>query len=110
MLTLTLVWRDPPGDTIHNKLHSRLISTDSGKVFTSDDEIKIRNNVQKISMSNPTTNKCDVEIGVNITKGLHVLSVSSTRLHNSFVKLLRTKIDYLSIVISGIALVLVHNL
>ena len=25
MLTLTLVWRDPPGDTIHNKLHSRLL-------------------------------------------------------------------------------------
>lgn|SRR5687768_198884 len=72
MLTLTLVWRDPPGDTIHNMLHSRLINTDSGKVFTSDDEIKIRNNVQKISISNPTTNKCDVEIGVNITKGLHM--------------------------------------
>jgi hypothetical protein len=35
----------------------------------------IRNNVQKISISNPTTNKYEVEIeGINITKGIPELS------------------------------------
>jgi len=76
-LTITLVWRDPPGDTIQNKLHLRLISTDSGQVLTSEDENNIRNNVQKISIPNPTTNKYEVEIeGVNITKGIPELSQS----------------------------------
>jgi len=76
-LTITLVWRDPPADTIQNKLHLRLISTDSGQVFTSDDENNIRNNIQKISIPNPTTNKYEVEIeGVNITRGIPELSQS----------------------------------
>ena len=74
-LTLTIVWRDPPGDTVQNRLHLRSIGTDSGQVFASDDENNIRNNVQKISIPNPTTNKYEVEIeGVNITKGIPELS------------------------------------
>ncbi len=74
-VAITLVWRDPPGDTIQNKLHLRLISTDSGQVFTSEDENNIRNNVQKISIPTPSTDKYEIEIeGVNITKGIPELS------------------------------------
>ena len=46
-------------------------------MFTSDDENNIRNNVQKISIPNPTTNKYEVEVeGVNITEGIPELSQS----------------------------------
>jgi subtilisin family serine protease len=70
-LTITLVWRDPPGDTLQNRLHLRVTGANSEPIFSSDDENNILNNVQKISIPNPTTNKYEVEIeGVNITKGI----------------------------------------
>lgn len=71
----TMVWRDPPGDTIQNKLHFRLINTNTGDVFTSEDENNIQNNVQKIVIQNPITSKYEVEIeGINITNGIPELS------------------------------------
>lgn len=70
-MTVTLTWRDPPGDTIQNQLILRIIHQQSGTVFTSEDDTNILNNVQKIVISNPKSGGYKIEIeGINITRGI----------------------------------------
>ena len=47
-LVVTLVWRDPPGVALQNRLHLRVIHVDSGSESSADDPADIRNNVQKV--------------------------------------------------------------
>ncbi len=74
-LTVTLVWRDPEGDAIQNKLHLRVIENGSGNVFNSDNINNIQNNVQKVIISNPNAaGGYHIEIeGINITQGIDEL-------------------------------------
>jgi subtilisin family serine protease len=70
-LAVTLVWRDPAGATIQNRLHLRLIPPGGGQALASDPVNNIRNNVQKVIVPNPATGTWKVEVeGVNIGTGV----------------------------------------
>lgn len=70
-LEVTLVWRDPEGDTIQNELHLRVIEVASGAVSESDDIISILNNVQKVSIDPPLIGQYQIEVeGVSISQGI----------------------------------------
>jgi subtilisin family serine protease len=70
-LVTTLVWRDPAGSTIQNRLHLRVIHVDSGIVSTADNITDIRNNVQKVIVDPPQVGLHRVEIeGVSVGTGV----------------------------------------
>jgi von Willebrand factor type A domain len=70
-LVVTLVWRDPPGNTIQNEVHLRVIHVDSGTTSTSDPVDDIRNNVQKVVLFPPQLGLYHIEVeGVNVTTGV----------------------------------------
>jgi subtilisin family serine protease len=76
-MNVTLTWRDPVGDTIQNQIMLRVIHEQSGKVFASEDESNILNNVQKIVISNPENGDYLIEVeGINITRGIPELQSS----------------------------------
>ena len=77
-LVVTLVWRDPPGTTMQNRLHLRVIDKNSGRNWASEDiNDIIRNNVQKVVIPAPHSGndayKIEVE-GVSIFKGVPELA------------------------------------
>jgi subtilisin family serine protease len=79
-LSVTLVWRDPPGSTIQNSLHLRVIHKESGTVYTSEDINNIRNNVQKIVIKPLKAGVYHIEVeGVNIATGIPELGVAAMR-------------------------------
>lgn len=70
-MSITLTCRDSPGDTIQNQLILRITHQPSGTVFTSENDINILNNVQKIVISNPNEYTYNVEVErINITRGI----------------------------------------
>jgi subtilisin family serine protease len=70
-LAVTLVWRDPPGATIQNPLHLRVIHVDSGTESTCDDIADICNNVQKVVVDPPQVGQYRIEVHcVNVTTGV----------------------------------------
>ncbi|KAF5428909.1 Serine protease [Candidatus Methanophagaceae archaeon] len=80
-LAVTLVWRDPAGNTIQNRLHLRVIPVDSGTTFTADDITNILNNVQKVVIDPPQVGLYRIEVeGVNIGTGVPEL----TGLHQDY--------------------------
>jgi subtilisin family serine protease len=79
-LSVTLVWRDPPGPTIQNSLHLRLIHKDSGTTYTSEDIDNIRNNVQKIVVKAPKAGKYHIEVeGLDVATGIPELLPTAIR-------------------------------
>lgn len=74
-LVVTLVWRDPAGSTIENRLHLRVIHVDSGVEAVSDPIADIRNNVQKVVVDPPQVGQYRIEVeGVNVTTGVPELA------------------------------------
>lgn len=70
-LVITLVWRDPPDDTIQNRLHLRVIHIDSDTRRTSDNIDDIHNNVQKIVITEAGQGPYRMEVeGINVTRGI----------------------------------------
>lgn len=70
-LCVTLVWRDPAGSTIQNRLHLRVVHVDTGDTYTSDDIANIRNNVQKVVVDPPAVGHYRIEVeGVNVSVGV----------------------------------------
>jgi serine protease AprX len=70
-LSVTLVWRDPPGNTIQNSIHLRLIHDGSGTTFTSEAIENIRNNVQKVVVNTPKIGIYHIEVeDIIITEGV----------------------------------------
>lgn len=70
-LVVTLVWRDPAGNTIQNRLHLRVTHVDSEVTATSDPIATIRNNVQKVVLDPPQLGKYLIEVeGVNVATGI----------------------------------------
>ena len=74
-LSVTLVWRDPAGSTIQNRLHLRVIHVGTGATATADDITNIRNNVQKVVIDSPTAGLYRIEVeGVSVATGVPELS------------------------------------
>ncbi len=70
-LTVTLVWRDPQGSTIQNRLHLRVTEVATATTFTSDPIGNIRTNVQKVNVNAPTPCSWQIEVeGVNVITGI----------------------------------------
>jgi hypothetical protein len=70
-LTVTLVWRDPQGSTIQNRLHLRVTEVATATTFTSDPIGDIRNNVQKVIVNAPTPGLWQIEVeGVDVVTGI----------------------------------------
>ena len=70
-MSVTLTWRDPPGDTIQNQLILRITHQQSGTVLATGDDTNILNNVQKVVIPNPKSGGYKVEVeGINITRGI----------------------------------------
>ncbi len=70
-LAVTLVWRDPPGNTIQNRLHLRVVHVATATTLTSDPIGDIRNNVQKVIVAAPATGLWRIEVeGVNVVTGI----------------------------------------
>jgi subtilisin family serine protease len=70
-LVVTLVWRDPAGSTIQNRLHLRVIHVDSGAEVVSDPIANIRNNVQKVVIDPPIVGQYRIEVeGVSVMTGV----------------------------------------
>jgi subtilisin family serine protease len=79
-LSVTLVWRDPPGPTIQNSIHLRLIHKDIGTIYSSEDINKIRNNVQKIVIKEPKAATYNIEVeGVDVITGIPELGNNANR-------------------------------
>jgi subtilisin family serine protease len=73
-LTVTLVWRDPQGNTIQNRLHLRVTEVASATTFTADAIGTIRNNVQKVIVNAPAPGLWQIEVeGVNVVTGISEL-------------------------------------
>ncbi|MEP7009142.1 MAG: S8 family serine peptidase [Acidobacteriota bacterium] len=67
-LVVTLVWRDPEGTKIQNRLHLRVISLTSGAEFAAESIEAIRNNVQRVTLNDLDPGNYRVEVeGVNIS-------------------------------------------
>ncbi|MFY9943459.1 MAG: S8 family serine peptidase [Desulfobacterales bacterium] len=74
-LTVTLVWRDPAGATIQNRLHLRVIHAASGAESSADSIADIRNNVQKVVVDPPQIGQYRIEVeGVSVTTGVPELA------------------------------------
>lgn len=74
-LVTTLVWRDPAGATIQNRLHLRVIHVPTGDTFTADNIADIRNNVQKVTLGAPAPGQYRIEVeGVNVGTGVPELA------------------------------------
>lgn len=74
-LAVTLVWRDPAGNTIQNRLHLRVIHVATGATATADDIGNIRNNVQKVVIDPPAVGLYRIEVeGVSVTTGVPELA------------------------------------
>lgn len=74
-LAVTLVWRDPAGSTIQNRLHLRVIHVATGTTATADDIADIRNNVQKVVIDPPVVGLYRIEVeGVAVTTGVPELT------------------------------------
>lgn len=70
-LLVTLVWRDPPGATIQNRLHLRVTHVATATTSTADPIADIRNNVQKVIVTAPAAGLWQVEVeGVNVATGV----------------------------------------
>lgn len=52
-LVVTLVWREPAGDTIQNRIHLRVVHVPSGNISSSENENDVRNNVHRVIIKNP---------------------------------------------------------
>jgi hypothetical protein len=74
-LAVTLVWRDPAGATIQNRLHLRVTHVATGATTTADPITNIRNNVQKVVIDTPDTGLYRIEVeGVSVSTGIPELS------------------------------------
>jgi subtilisin family serine protease len=70
-LNITLVWRDPPGFKIQNRLHLRIFHEETNEQFISQNINNILNNVQKITIPQPKEGKYIIEIeGIEINRGI----------------------------------------
>lgn len=70
-LVVTLVWRDPSGAAIQNRLHLRVTHVASGATVTADPIGTIRNNVQKVVIDPPQLGLHQIEVeGVNVATGI----------------------------------------
>jgi hypothetical protein len=70
-LSVTLVWRDPAGSTIQNRLHLRVIHAATSTESTADPIGDIRNNVQRVIVSPPQVGLYRIEVeGINVTTGV----------------------------------------
>ena len=70
-LAVTLVWRDPAGNTIQNSLHLRVTHVDTGVTSVADPIGDIRNNVQKVIVNPPQLGLYQIEVeGVNVATGV----------------------------------------
>lgn len=78
-LSLTLVWRDPPGDTIQNELYLRVIHVDSGTEASIENITDIRNNVQKIVLETPQAGRYRIEVeALNVATPIPEFAALST--------------------------------
>ncbi|MEM7066793.1 MAG: S8 family serine peptidase [Cyanobacteria bacterium P01_B01_bin.77] len=70
-MTVTLVWRDPPGREIQNELHLQVFDGDSSAARFSDSANDILNNVQKVIIDRLSSDFVRIEVeGDNITRGI----------------------------------------
>lgn len=70
-LAITLVWRDPAGAALQNRLHLRLIHVPTATVTTAEPIATIRNNVQKVVLATPPPGHYTVEVeGVSVATGI----------------------------------------
>ncbi|TKB06374.1 S8 family serine peptidase [Desulforhopalus sp. IMCC35007] len=74
-LMVTLVWRDPAGAVIQNRLFLRVIHVASGTEATADSITDIRNNVQKVVVNPPQVGQYRIEVeAVNVATGVPSLA------------------------------------
>ncbi len=84
-LVVTLVWRDPAGSTIQNRLHLRVRHAATGTESTSDPIADIRNNVQKVVVNPPQLGLYHIEVeGVSVGAGVPEFAGTAVPLRQDF--------------------------
>ena len=73
-LSVTLVWRDPPGAALQNQLHLR-VRPAGGAAVSSEPIGNIQNNVQRVVIDTPVVGTYQIEVeGVSIATGVPELA------------------------------------
>lgn len=74
-LAVTLVWRDPAGAAMQNRLHLRVIEDATSATAQSDPIANIRNNVQKVIVNPAPAGNYTIEVeGVSVATGVPELA------------------------------------